>query len=110
MSNQTRALVIGMLGPAIAGFGFLSALLKALLTSNPDQATFRYLLFDSPHLVMAVGIVVAFITLPIAIQVALATPEETEIPVFEVEEEPEPEFEPEPAHAEHAGRYGWSSE
>jgi hypothetical protein len=83
MSNQKRALVIGMLGPAISGLGLIWAFAKSLLQANPDQADFRYLLFDSPHLVIAVGIVVSFVCLPIALGVILASEEALEIPVFD---------------------------
>jgi hypothetical protein len=95
MSNQSRALVIGLLGPAISGAGFLW-MLAASLTLEPERTTFRYFVFDAPHLMIAAGIVAGLISVPVALSVALAEPEDVEFPAFdaEFEDAEEPAYSP----------------
>ncbi len=85
MSSRARATAIGMLGPSISLIGLIWIVLDALFDPTPEAANFRYFLFDSPHLVIAVGTVVSAVCLPISIQVARAQPEELELPDFEAE-------------------------
>jgi hypothetical protein len=53
--------------------GFFWLLIKALAESNHPSATFRYFIFDPPHLLMLVGIAVSAVSLPIALEVSKAT-------------------------------------
>jgi hypothetical protein len=85
MTSRARAIGIGLLGPAISLIGLIWIVLDALLDPTPEAANFRYFLFDSPHMMIAVGTVVTIVCLPIAIQVAQATPEELAPPDFEAE-------------------------
>ena len=85
MSSSARATAIGMLGPAISLVGLIWIVLDALLDPTPEAANFRYFLFDSPHMMIAVGTIVSALCVPIAIQVARARPEELELPDFEAE-------------------------
>ena len=85
MSSPARATAIGMLGPAISLVGLIWIVLDALLDPTPEAASFRYFLFNSPHMMIAVGTVVSALCVPIAIQVARAQPEELELPDFEAE-------------------------
>ena len=85
MSSPARATAIGMLGPAISLVGLIWIVLDALLDPTPEAANFRYFLFNSPHMMIAVGTVVSALCVPIAIQVARARPEELELPDFESE-------------------------
>ena len=91
MSAQVRALLIGILGPSIGGIGLAWVFARSLIV-DPGGSTFRSFLFDAPHLLLAVGIVVSFVCLPVAVEVALASPEDAEIPIFEADEESEQEI------------------
>jgi hypothetical protein len=103
MSNRTRALVIGLIGPVLSAAGLVWVLLAAALERNPESADFRYFLFDSPHLMIAVGVVASALLLPIALAVRVAAPEDVELPVFDAEREDAEA--PEGRHP-----YGWSHE
>lgn len=81
-----------MMGPSIGAAGFFWLLTKSVLESSHSSATFRYLVFDPPHLVMLVGIVVSVVSLPIALEVSHASSEELEIPIFDEELAPEDEI------------------
>ena len=85
MSSRARATAIGMLGPSISLIGLIWIVLDALFDPTPEAANFRYFLFDSPHLMIAVGTVVSAVCLPISIRVARAQPEELELPDFGAE-------------------------
>jgi hypothetical protein len=82
MSNRNRALVISLIGPAITGLGFAWVLIGAALDPTPDSATLRHYVFDSAHLVIAIGVTLSVLCAPIAIAVAMATPEEVAMPDF----------------------------
>ncbi len=90
MSSRTRATVIGLLGPGISALGILWTLLRAALDSTPEKANLRFFLFDSPHLVVAIGVAVSVLCLPVAIHVALSRTEEVTIPVFDADLVAEP--------------------
>ncbi len=109
MSSRARAIAIGMLGPAICFVGLIWIVLDALLDPTPEAANFRYFLFDSPHLMIAVGTIVSAICLPISIQVARAQPEELELPDFEAQLAEEPVEADEATSAKEGdGSYQWS--
>ena len=74
-----------MFGPATTLVRPASLCFYSLLASPPEAANFRYFLFNSPHMMIAVGTVVSTLCVPIAIQVARARPEELELPDFEAE-------------------------
>lgn len=74
-----------MLGPGISLIGLIWIVLDALFDPTPEAANFRYFLFDSPHLLIAVGMVISAVCLPIVIEVARAQPQELELPDFEAE-------------------------
>jgi hypothetical protein len=82
MSMQRRALMIGLMGPIIQTVGLIWALLKAAFFS-PPELTFRYLIFDPPHLMIAVGVAVSVVAIPVVIDVARAAPKDVEIETFE---------------------------
>ena len=91
MSTQARATVIAMLGPLVQGTGLLWMLGDALL--NPGrELTLRYVLFDPGHLMVAVGLALTVICLPIAFQVATAEPDDLELAM------PEPPGSEEPSN------------
>lgn len=82
MSNDVRATLIALLGPAVSGWGVVWVLLKPLLTEAPLM-TFRYLIFDPAHLMIATGILISAICVPVAIEVATASEDEVAPPDFE---------------------------
>lgn len=82
MSKHARSLAIGLMGPAIAALGLAWMLLEALFDSTPESANLRYFLFDSAHLVMAIGVLVSAIAVPLALAVSESTAEDVEIPLF----------------------------
>ena len=109
MSSRARATAIGILGPAISLVGLIWIVLDALLDPTPEATNFRYFLFNSPHMMIAVGTVVSALCVPIAIQVARAQPEELELPDFEAELAEEALAGEEATTAEkHDGSYEWS--
>ncbi|HEY5639393.1 MAG TPA: hypothetical protein VIW01_05025 [Dehalococcoidia bacterium] len=109
MSSRARATAIGLLGPAISLTGLVWIVLGALFDPTPEAADFRYFLFDSPHLMIAVGVLVSIVCVPILVQVARAEPEELELPDFEAVYGAQALEEDEATAAdERGGSYQWS--
>lgn len=109
MSSRARATAIGMLGPGISLIGLIWIVLDALFDPTPEAANFRYFIFNSPHLMIAVGTVVSAVCLPIVIQVARAQPEELALPDFEAElAEEAPEADEATAAEDRGEPYQWS--
>jgi hypothetical protein len=54
-------------------------------------------MFSAPHLVIAAGIALSFIAVPLALKIALASEEEVAIPVFDRDLEEEEDFRAQPA-------------
>ncbi len=82
MSPQTRAIIIALAGPALSLLGALWVLANVLIDSG-RELTFRYVIFDPGHLVIAAGIMVSVVAIPVAFQVAAAAPEDLELELFE---------------------------
>ena len=80
MSAQLRALLIGMIGPALQAAGVAWDLLEhgVLARDQIGQLTFEHIIGGPAHLMMAVGFAVSVICIPIALQVATARQEELE--------------------------------
>lgn len=87
MSNQKRALLIALLGPALQVIGLAWTVLRVALDPGRAEFTVRYLAFDPGHLLIAVGLAVSLVCAPVVIQVALADRSDTEIETFEVARE-----------------------
>ena len=94
MSNNMRALIIGLAGPALSALGMLWVLANVLIDSG-RELTFRYVIFDPGHLVIAAGVMISVVSIPVAFQVAAATPEDLELDLFE----PDPAEQPSGAPA-----------
>ena len=99
MSTQTRALVIAMLGPALSILGALWVLANVLVDSG-RELTFRYVIFDPGHLVIAAGVMISVVSIPVAFQVAAATPEELALDLFEPDATQQPSGAPSDVPAE----------
>jgi hypothetical protein len=78
---RIRALIIASFGPALQAVGLLWALVNALVAE--PRFTFRYVVFDPAHLVILVGVLLSVVCIPIALEVAAASPEEVELELFE---------------------------
>lgn len=85
MSNDVRSVLIGLIGPAVSAAGLLWVVLKPVLQDAPTMS-FRYLVFDPAHLVIAAGILISVICLPVAIEVVSAAPDEVRIPDFALDQ------------------------
>ncbi len=87
MSQRTRALLIGMIGPVLQAIGVTWDLLEhAVLERNAvGHLTLTHILTGPPHLIIFTGFALSLFCIPIALQVAAARPEELEWP------QPEPE-------------------
>jgi hypothetical protein len=88
MSAQLRALVIGMLGPALQASGVTWDLLEhgVLARSEIGHLTFEHIISGPAHLMMATGLAVSIICIPLALQVAVAGRDELEAPIHESDE------------------------
>ncbi len=83
MSANTRALLIGMLGPALQAVGVAWDLLEHAVLA-PDKLgdlTLRHILMAPDHLVIFVGFILSVVCIPLAIKVAQAEAKELQMPV-----------------------------
>lgn len=94
MSPQVRALIIGMLGPALQAAGGLWDVLEhgVFAPVEGEEITLTHILSGPAHLLIFTGFALSVICIPIALQVAIARPEELEPPPDEPATlEPEPQ-------------------
>jgi hypothetical protein len=82
MSPHTRAFIIALAGPALSFLGALWVLANVLIDSG-RELTFRYVIFDPGHLVIAAGLMVSVVAIPVAFQVAAASAADLELDLFE---------------------------
>ena len=83
MAVQRRALLIGLMGPALQGLGLAWLAVHMLWMHWGGTFTARHLLYEPGALIAVAGLVVTFICVPLAIEVGRANEEDLEIPVFE---------------------------
>jgi hypothetical protein len=83
MSTQSRALVMGLLGPLVSATGLLWLAVDSVADPRTGRFGIHHLMFNAPHLVIAAGVALSFIAIPMALRVAVARPGEVEIPVFD---------------------------
>jgi hypothetical protein len=100
MSVKTRALIIGLTGPAIQAVGIVWAVSHLLLVHWHDSLTARHIVFESPFLFLFVGFLVSLVCIPVALEVARATPEEVELPVLDPASDEPAGFELQPRASE----------
>ena len=84
MSTRARAIAIGMFGPFVQGVGLLWVLANAQFNSG-SYLSLSFVMFDPPHLVVFVGMLLSAVCLPVALEVAAAAPEDVELQLFEPE-------------------------
>jgi hypothetical protein len=97
MSTQSRALVIGLLGPIVAASGLLWLAVESVADPRTGKFGFHHLMFNPPHLVIAAGVALSFLAVPLALRVARASEEEVEIPIFDRELQEEEDLQAQPA-------------
>jgi hypothetical protein len=99
MAGQRRALIIAFFGPAIQAIGLAWEALHLLIAHWDTGLTARHLMYDPAVLLIVVGFFASLVCVPVALEVARASEDELEIPVYE----PEPS-EAKPSHRFHRGR------
>ncbi len=92
LSANGRALLIGMLGPALQAMGAAWDLLEhgVLARDEIGELTLRHILMAPNHLVIFAGFLISIMCIPLAIQVVLAEPAELDMPLFEPDKETAP--------------------
>ncbi len=85
LSANGRALLIGMLGPAIQAMGAAWDLLEhgVLARDEIGELTLRHIMLGPAHLVIFAGFLMSVVCIPLAMQVLLAEPAELDMPLFE---------------------------
>lgn len=80
MSVQLRALLIGMIGPALQAAGVAWDLLEhgVFARSEIGHLTFEHIISGPAHLLMATGFAVSVVCIPLALQVVTERPDELE--------------------------------
>ena len=87
MSVRNRALIIGLMGPAIQATGFIWQAAHFYVYHLNDGFTVRHLLFEPGFLMVVVGFLVSLVCVPLATEVAAARPDDLEIPAFGSEDD-----------------------
>jgi hypothetical protein len=88
-----RALIIGLVGPAIQALGVLWLLAHLLLLHTHDPVDPRHFFFEGGFLTFGAGLLITLVCVPVAIEVARASEAEVALTEFELEEQaPAPSF------------------
>ena len=82
MSIRNRALVIGLTGPAIQAVGVTWTVLHLLISHVHDPLTARHIVFETPFLLIFVGLLVSIACIPVALEVARASEDDVALPVL----------------------------
>jgi hypothetical protein len=77
-----RALVIGLLGLTIQAVGFLWTALHLALSHWSNHFSTRHLMYEPGSLLIVVGFLVSLVCVPVALDVARASEDEVQIPVY----------------------------
>lgn len=88
---------MGLLGPVVSATGLLWLAVDSLADPRTGKFGFHHLMFNAPHLVIAAGVALSFVAVPLALKVALATEEDVEIPLFDRDLEEEEDLQAQPA-------------
>ena len=80
MSQQARALVIGLLGPSLQAVGVVWDLLEHAVFARSDvgHLTLTHILTGPAHLMIFTGFALCVVCIPIALQVAAARTDQLE--------------------------------
>jgi hypothetical protein len=85
MRVEQRALLIGMLGPAMQAVGFVWEAVHLLTSHLHDPLDPRHLVLEAPVLLALAGFMVSIVCIPVALEVAASSPEDVEVHVFETD-------------------------
>ena len=88
---------MGLLGPVVSATGLFWLAFDTVVDPRTGKFGFHHLMFSGPHLVIAAGVALSFVAVPLALKVALASDEEVEIPIFDKDLEEEEDFQAQPA-------------
>ena len=80
MSAQTRALLIGLAGPALQAVGILWEAVHIVLGHLHEPLSVRHIIFEPGFLVIFVGFLVSLVCVPLALEVVRADAEDLEMP------------------------------
>ncbi len=78
-----RALIIGLMGTAIQALGLLWTALHLLIAHWGDSIGPRHVMYEPGVLLIVVGFFVSLACVPVALEVARASEQDVEIPVYE---------------------------
>lgn len=81
-SVRQRALILGLAGPAIQVLGFVWEGAHLTFGHGGEPLAARHLFFEPGVLVIAVGLLVSLVCVPVALEVARASTDDLEIPAF----------------------------
>lgn len=99
MPAERRALLIGLLGPAIQAIGFAWEAAHLFVHHLHAPADPRHLFFEGGVLLIGVGFLVSVVLVPVAIEVARASPADLGLKMFEALDEDDVAVEaPPPRH------------
>ena len=82
MSVQQRALLIGLAGPAVQAAGIVWELAHLAYFHLHEPLSVRHIIFEPGFLLIFVGFLVSLVCIPVALEVATATPEDVELPLL----------------------------
>lgn len=82
MPATQRALVIGLLGPAIQALGWAWFLLHLAIAHWSIPMSARHLIYEPSFLLILIGFLISLVCVPVAIEVSRAAEEDLEIPIY----------------------------
>lgn len=84
-SASQRAIIIGLMGPAVQALGFIWTALHLLFAHWADSFGPRHMMYEPGILLIVVGFLLSLLCVPVALEVARASEEDVEIPVYQPE-------------------------
>jgi hypothetical protein len=82
MPVEKRALLIGLIGPAIQSVGLVVEVAHIAASHLDSPLTPRHIAFEPGFLLILVGFLISFVCIPVAVDVARSRAEDVAIPVF----------------------------
>jgi hypothetical protein len=82
MLTSRRALIVGLMGPAIQAVGIVWQAAHFYFIHHHDSFSVRHLVFEPGILMVVVGFIVTVVCVPLALEVSRASEADLEIPAF----------------------------
>ena len=79
---ERRALIIGLLGPAIQALGFIWTALHLLIVHWSEPFGPRHLVYEPGVLLIVIGFAISVVCVPVAMEVVRASEEDVDIPAY----------------------------